>query len=122
MIITCMNPSSFIWIPLVTFCCYSSPVIAAQPNENLITPEFTALLRSGDSARIRDAIDHGSPVNARDLAGNTPLMSAAVYGNASFLRLLLDRGAQVNVTNAAAATPLMRAVADYEKVRLLVDR
>lgn len=104
------------------FCCYSLPVIAGEPNESSLTPEFAAVLRIGDSARLREALDHGSPVNGRDSLGNTPLMKAAVYGNVACVRLLLDRGAQVNVTNAAGATPLMRAATDYEKVRLLVER
>ncbi|MBI3850565.1 MAG: ankyrin repeat domain-containing protein [Verrucomicrobia bacterium] len=95
---------------------------AAPVGQPSITPEFSAVLRSGDVRRLRDALDHGSPANARDAQGNTPLMLAAVYADSACVKLLLDRGAEVNVSNAAGATPLMRAAFDYEKLRLLLER
>jgi ankyrin repeat protein len=72
--------------------------------------------------KLRGAVDGGASPNARDVAGNTPLMHAAVYGNVASVQLLLDHGADVNATNAAGATALMRAAFDYEKVRVLVER
>ena len=81
-----------------------------------------AILRSGDVHRLRGALDHGDSANARDAAGNTPLMHAAMYGDVSSLRLLLERGADVNATNAAGATALMRAALDDHKVALLLER
>ncbi len=94
---------------------------AAPVEQPSITPEYTSVLRSGDVRRLRNALDNGSPVNARDARGNTPLMLAAVYAESSCVKLLLDRGAEVNVANAARATPLMRAAFDYEKLRLLLE-
>lgn len=85
-----------------------------------ITQEYFATLRSGESQKLRAALDAGAPVNARDTRGNTPLMLAAVYGDAKSMQLLLDRGADVNATNPAGATALMRAAVDEKKVRLLV--
>src|SRR6185369_12428857 len=87
-----------------------------------LTPEFHAVLRSGEIQKLRNALANGASVNARDAAGNTPLIFAAVYGDAACVRLLLERGADVNAANAAGATALMRAAFDYEKVRLLVER
>src|ERR1051325_6168405 len=100
----------------------SLPVEAAPGGPPQITPDFLDVLRSGNVQRLRAALDHGTSANARDAQGNTPLMLAAVYSDASCVRLLLDRGAEVNVANAAGATPLMRAAGDYEKTRLLVER
>jgi ankyrin repeat protein len=93
----------------------------AAPNSS-ITPEYLSTLREGNVRKLRAALDQGASPKARDAAGNTPLILAALYADASCVRLLLDRGAEVNATNAAGATALMRAATDYEKVRLLVDR
>jgi ankyrin repeat protein len=111
---------SIVWLCVCSYCC-ALPVKAAQAVQPSIIPEYFAILRSGDLQKLRDALDHGSPVNARDARGDTPLMLASVYADVSCVRLLLDRGAAVNVTNAAGATPLMRAAFDCEKLRLLVD-
>lgn len=112
---------SIAWLALSVPVCLLS-VEAAEVKSPLMSPEYVAILRSGDVRKLRDALDRGSSANARDAAGNTPLMNAAVYGDLSSLRLLLDRGAAVNFTNSAGATPLMRAALDYEKVTLLLER
>lgn len=94
----------------------------APPTQPTLTPEYFALLRSGDTQRLREALDHGAAVNARDTQGNTPLMLAAAYSDSASVKLLLDRGAEVNATNFAGATALMRAAHNYESARLLVNR
>ena len=100
----------------------SRHLAAAATEAPTITLEFFNVLRSSDARQLREALDHGAPVNARDVAGNTPLMLAAVYGDVASVRLLLDRGADVKVTNAAGATALLRAAGDSDKLALLVDR
>jgi ankyrin repeat protein len=80
-------------------------------------------LRAGDQPAFRRAL--AADPEAAKLAGtggSTPLMYAALYGNADSVRLLLDRGAEPNVQNEAGATALMWAAGDLEKVRLLVER
>ena len=94
----------------------------AQAEPATLSSDFFTALRNGDARAIREALDKGASVNARDEHGNTPLMLAAVYGDVASMKLLLDRGAQVNVSNAEGATPLIRAAYDYDKARLLVDR
>lgn len=114
------------WLKLsVGILSISSALLAAESspaNPPSINPEFLSVLRSGDSQKLRAALDHGASAKATDAAGNTPLMWAAVYGDAACVKLLLDRGADVNITNNAGATPLMRAATDFEKVRLLLDK
>jgi len=109
------------WFPICLLACLSS-IQAADAKAAALSADYLAVLRSGDVRKLRDALDRGASPGARDAAGNTPLMHAAVYGNVACVRLLLDRGADVNATNDAGATALMRAAFDYEKVRLLLKR
>jgi ankyrin repeat protein len=96
------------------------PGQASETNSNVIAADYARVLRSGDCRQLRQALERGASPNARDAAGNTPLMLAAVYGDAACLELLLDKGADVNATNKAGATALMRAAYDYSRVSLLV--
>jgi ankyrin repeat protein len=100
-------------------------VVASAPAEeathNELTPEYFKALRGGDTPIIRELLEHGASVNARDALDNTPLMHAAVYGDLAAMRLLLDRGAEVNASNRAGATALMRSAFDSAKVSLLLD-
>ena len=54
-------------------------------------------------------IDHGADLEARDNAGNTPLMCAAVYGNQAAAELLIDRGAKLDERNGMGYTALIWA-------------
>src|SRR5947209_9550908 len=110
------------WLALSSSCAsfLAQSAVAAEPSS--ITPDFSTVLRSGDSRLLRDALDHGSSPKARDADGNTTLMQAAVYGDLACLRVLLERGADVNATNHAGATALMRAAFDYQKAKLLLER
>src|SRR5262249_61898626 len=56
----------------------------------------------------------------RGLGGSTPLLYAALYGDADSVRLLLNHDADPNIRNDAGATALMWAVEDPEKIRLLM--
>src|SRR5581483_10001264 len=59
--------------------------------------------------------------NLRGMGGTTPLMQAALYGDAQAVRLLLEQGADPNLRDDAGATALMWAVDNLEKTRLLID-
>ena len=63
---------------------------------------------------IRDA------VKAKGPGGATPLMYAALYGDADDVKRLLDRGADPNARNEVNATALMWATDDVQKTRLLL--
>jgi ankyrin repeat protein len=80
-------------------------------------------LREGDKQTFgRLALQAPKAGNLRGPGGTTPLMQAALYGDAASLRLLLDKGADLNLRNDAGATALMWAANDLEKTRLLLDR
>jgi ankyrin repeat protein len=106
------------WFAAYLFCSLLST--SAAQSKSSIGSDYLAVLRAGDVHKLRDALDHGASLDARDASGNTPLIHGTVYGNLACVRLLLDRGGDVNAANDAGATALMRAAFDYEKVRLLV--
>lgn len=81
-----------------------------------------ALIRRGNQAELAAWLKDAPDLSLRDASGNTPLLQAAFYLNATQVAAFLDRGADVNATNAAGMTALMKAVSDVEKVRLLIRR
>jgi len=54
-------------------------------------------------------IQHGAPINAKDIAGNTPLHLAARYGFVNVVKVLIASGADVNAKDANGMTPLQIA-------------
>jgi hypothetical protein len=91
-------------------------------------PPDTDATRLNDSIRgaAQSAIDdvlRATPRAAtrRGPAGTTPLMSAALYGDAALVKRLLAAGADPNTTNTAGATALMWAVPDVGKMQTLLD-
>ena len=80
-------------------------------------------LRQGERAQwLRLVRDRPALANRKGPGGSTPLMYAALYGDAAAVRTLLEIGADPNARNEAGATALMWAVRDREKVELLVGR
>ena len=81
-----------------------------------------ALIRDSDRAAA-DRVLRSNPavVRLRGAGGSTPLMFAALYGDAGLVKQLLAAGADPNMANAAGATALMWALPDVEKLRLLLD-
>ena len=98
---------------------------AGDPPEPVADPAATRLMtsiRNGDRSVI-DAAMSGDPRAARSRGphGTTPLMTAALHGDAAIVKRLLNAGADPNVRNSVGATALMWAVPDLEKMRLLLD-
>jgi ankyrin repeat protein len=79
-------------------------------------------LRRGDWA-VFEKLLRANPnaAQAKGSGGSTPLMFAALYGNARSVGLLLDQGAKPEIRNEAGATALLWAVDDPEKVRILLE-
>src|SRR5262249_6641992 len=79
-------------------------------------------MRLGDRAAI-DGLLRKRPeaVRARGAHGTTPLMMAAMYGDALLVKRLLELGADPSAANTAGATALMWAAPDVDKLRLLLD-
>ena len=82
---------------------------------------MTALRNGNRSHLIRALQANPESINAKGHGGWTPLMYAALYGDAAAVGLLLDKGANVNAQNEDGATALMYAIDNVEKTRLLLD-
>lgn len=79
-------------------------------------------LRNGDRQIFQKLLKSDPQVaNRKGIGGSTPLMYAALYGDAATVRLLLASGANPNLRNDAGATALMWAADDAEKTRLLLE-
>src|SRR5262245_1901007 len=91
-----------------------------------VDPEVAAVLaavRSSDRRTVEKLIAANPEiVQAKDLAGSTPLHHAAGFGNLATVRLLIDNGADVNAKNQLSSTPLHWAIHDKTKVELLLSR
>jgi hypothetical protein len=80
------------------------------------------LVRQDDRRAIEDLLRaRPRAATARGAHGTTPLMSAALYGDAALVTRILAAGADPNAANGAGATALMWAVPDTDKMRLLLD-
>ena len=60
-------------------------------------------------AIVRQLIDHGADVAARDETGLMPLHLAAFSGSVEIVRLLIEHGADVTAQDLCNATPLHSA-------------
>ncbi len=61
----------------------------------------------GDMPLIKQNLDAGTDINARDAAGgSTPLMVAALFGQTEAAQLLIQKGAKLDARNNDGATAL----------------
>lgn len=80
------------------------------------------LTRDGDRAAADQMLRSNPGVTRmRGAGGSTPLMFAALYGDAGLVKQFLAAGADPNMANAVGATALMWAIPDGERMRLLMD-
>lgn len=94
-----------------------SPHVAPDSKATLIM----AMLRNGEWQKVESLLREDPQAgNRRGPAGSTPLMYAALYGDADQVARLLKNGADPNLQNDAGATALMWATDDAEKTRLLL--
>lgn len=65
--------------------------------------------RTGDTKALRSMVESGTPVDAADETGLTPLMAASYLGMTEALEVLLDLGAEIDATDSYGYTALMFA-------------
>ena len=63
----------------------------------------------GNIAAIKQHIQAGSDLNAKDQYGSTPLIIAAVFGKTNVALALIEAGADLNMTNNDGSTALISA-------------
>src|ERR671919_41370 len=86
-------------------------------------PEWKAAIAAGDTVAIRQLIDAGMDVDARDRYGQTGLMLAAHAGEREVVEVLIEHGARLDVTAKFSLSALMLAViAGHEEVARVLAR
>ena len=65
-----------------------------------------AAAKTGDLAKLQEALSKGADVNGHDDKGITPLSWAAMAGQTEAAQLLIKKGAKINGINRDGATPL----------------
>ena len=82
---------------------------ALRSGSVLISPLHDAAA-TGDVKRVAELLEAvEAKVDARDAAGNTPLLWAAACGRVAAMALLLEKGADLNAANEMLDTGLHRA-------------
>src|SRR4051794_23621908 len=78
-------------------------------------------IRRGDRVAIEQALNTTPRAAAgRTAGGSTPLMYAALYGDAALVTRLLGAGADPNTSNIAGATALMWALPHTDRMQPLI--
>jgi len=76
---------------------------------------------SGDEETLKQFLNEGADVNARDEAENTALHLATRHGHQDIMRLLIEHGANLNAQNDHASTPLHLTEKNMETIRILLE-
>ena len=76
----------------------------------------------GRTEKVKQLIDSGADVDARDANGDTPMIVAAFLGLNETVKLLIEKGADVNAKNNLGSTALIEAATanKIETVELLL--
>ena len=100
--------------PLDTSTHYEKPEITTLLREHggKSGAEFSIHLAAelGNAEAVKQHLDAGVNVNAKDTAGGTPLFYAAYRGHKEIAELLIGKGADVNVMADNGVTPLDLAI------------
>src|SRR5437879_2003187 len=101
---------------------HAAPVAGNRPDRGLLDKILLDAIRDGDRTHVRHLLQQGANANARDEAGDTALMRAALYADVEMMRVLVESGAEVPVRGGDATASLLRTIHDLDKMRLLLDR
>src|SRR5919198_3890383 len=101
---------------------HATPVAGDRPDQGILDKSLLDAIREGDLTQVRHLLRQGANANARDEAGDTALMRAALYADVEMMRVLVESGAEVRVRGRDGTAPLLRTTHDLDKMRLLLDR
>jgi len=109
-------------IIIILFVSFIFPAIASA-NQTSINSKFIVAVCTGETELVKNFLDKGADINARNSDGHTALIIASKAGYTETVRTLLDKGADIEEkSNKTGATALM-AASSYgyiETVRLLI--
>jgi ankyrin repeat protein len=107
--------SAALFAVYVLFFC--APALAALSDE-----QFLDLCAHGSAAQVREALDAGAKLDARDKQGATALIYAASSNRREVTALLLDRGANIEARDDFGITALGHTVqSGPENIPLLLE-
>jgi ankyrin repeat protein len=101
---------------------HAAPVAGNLPDQGILDKTLLDAIRDGDITQVQQLLQHGANANARDKAGDTALMRAALYADVEMMRILVESGAEVHSRGKDGTAPLLRTTHDLDKMRLLLDR
>lgn len=101
---------------------HTTPVAGDRPDQGVLDKTLLDAIRDGDTAQMQHLLRQGANANARDEAGDTALMRAALYADVEMMRILVENGADVRAPGQAGTAPLLRTTHDLDKMRFLLDR
>ena len=80
--------------------------------------------RNGNTEAVKQQLEAGADVNAKNNLGDTPLMWAVRYGHTETVTFLLEKGADVNANNNYGWTALMWAAryGHIETIKILLEK
>jgi ankyrin repeat protein len=101
---------------------HDTAVAGNRPDQSILDKTLLDAIRDGDRTQVQHLLQQGANANARDEAGDTALMRAALYADAEMMRVLVESGADIQVRGQDGTAPLLRTTHDLDKMRLLLDR
>jgi ankyrin repeat protein len=93
-----------------------------RPDQGTLEKTLLRAIRDGNTVQVRHLLRQGANANARDEAGDTALMRAALYADVEMMRVLVEGGADARARGKDGTAPLLRTTHDLEKMRFLLDR
>ena len=82
-----------------------------QAEQNQLNEELVFSAWNGDTSQVRQLLDQGAYIEAKDHYDQTPLQFASYNGHTDTAKLLLDRGANIEAKTKDGWTPLHLASA-----------
>jgi ankyrin repeat protein len=105
------------------FCTTGGPAMAQQANE--AERELIQAAERGELVVVRQLVQKGARINARDMRGRTALLAATQRNEIEVARFLIREGADVNAKDFVHDTPFLLAAAEGRieilKMALAVD-
>lgn len=88
-----------------------------------MTHKLLQAAKNGETSVVKDLLERGADINARDAAGRTPVLLAAHGSHIETIHFLIEAGADVNLRDDRNDNPLLHAAAAGKLaiVKLLLD-